>query len=55
MNIKYNQEIEVSETKYNLCVKSFPMIIAHRKTNNKFFIKLWDMRYKEALKKVLSL
>ena len=49
MTIKYDEPFEVTEQQYNLLVYMFPGIIAHRKSEGKFFIKVWLTKYSEQI------
>lgn len=56
MDIKFDQQIEVTPYQYIDCVNKLSGAIAHRhdEVNNKFYIKLWDMSSKYSLLKILS-
>lgn len=55
MGIKYDVPIEVTKKQYDKLIKTFAGIIAHRKDKDgKYWIKLWNMKYKNELKHALG-
>ncbi len=52
--IKYDEPIEVTKTQYHNAIKMLPMIVAHRISDGKYYIKLWNMRFKNELQHILS-
>jgi len=56
MNLQYDVPVEVTRAQYRKLVKHFPEVIAHRRDlkTGKYYIKLWDMRYKEQVERMLS-
>ena len=54
MKLTYNVPFEVTKDQFNLLLKNFPGAFAHRKNNDKYLIKLWSMRYKDQIEKILS-
>jgi len=44
MELKLNEQVEVSENKFKIFKKYFSHVVAYRKSGNKYFIKplLWD-------------
>jgi beta-lactamase class D len=56
MKIKYDTPIEVTEKQCKRIRKKFGMLIAWRKDNdNKYWIKLWAMEYRDELVKELKI
>ena len=54
MKIKYNTPIEITREQFNRVVPMFPMIVAHRIKNGRYYIMLWVMSYKDALIRILN-
>lgn len=54
IKVQYNMSIEVSKVKYHELVHKFSGIIAHRVENNRYFIKVWIMRYKKRIEEILN-
>ena len=53
--IKYDTPIEVTREQYQRVAVMFGQLIAHRKDKKgRYWIKLWDPRFKEELRKELS-
>lgn len=53
MTLQYGVEVQVTRSQYRRLVKAFPGVIAHRRNAGKYYIKLWDMRCKEQIEKML--
>lgn len=55
MNLQYDVEVEVTRAQYQRLTKYFPGVICHRRDlqAGKYYIKLWDMRRKEQVEKML--
>jgi len=55
IKLKYNVQIEVTRNQYRKLTKHFPGAIAHRRDleTGKYYIKLWNMRQKERIEKIL--
>ena len=51
MEVLYDTPIEVNKTDYDILKVEFAQIIAHREENGRYWIKLWDMRFKKHLQK----
>ncbi|HTD95137.1 MAG TPA: hypothetical protein VK644_15030 [Chitinophagaceae bacterium] len=45
MKIRYNIPIEVNRDQYRQLMRDFKAIVAGRKEEGKFFIKVWDPRF----------
>lgn len=55
MEIKYDTPIEVTREQYRRIAVRFGQLIAHRKDKKGlYWIKLWDMRFKDELAKELE-
>lgn len=56
MTIEYNKPFEVTRSQYASIKIKFSGLIAHRydEKTGKFFIKLWNMKYKSYLLKFLE-
>ncbi len=56
MKIEYDKPIEITKEQYNfLYFKSyFSSLLAFRQEGDKYFIKLWSMKYKDYLDKILN-
>lgn len=54
MEIKYNVPIEVDEVQYKRLMTKFSGIIAGRKDGNRYYIKVWLMKYAELVKEELN-
>jgi len=52
--IEYDKPIEVTKKQYYRIIKALPGIVAHRKSEGRYYVKLWVMRYKHTLKRLLS-
>jgi hypothetical protein len=54
--IQYDQQIEVTKNQYDAIVKLFSGLVAHRhdKEENKYYIKLWFMKYATKIKYVID-
>lgn len=52
MKLEYDIPVEVKQNQYRRLVKYFPGIIAHRRSEGKYYIKLWDMRFKKIVEKL---
>ena len=53
-NFEYDREVEITKKQYDIVIKLFEQIIAHRVetpcgVKKKYYIKLWGMRYKAQL------
>lgn len=55
MEIKYDVPIEVTEKQYNILVRDCCGIIAHRKSDGKFYIKVWVMKYKKLVQQIIGM
>lgn len=44
-----DKEIEVNEKQYNVLREHFSGVIAHRKENHKYYIKIWYSKYEELI------
>jgi hypothetical protein len=55
MDIKYNQPIEVIKNQYYFVMEKFAGIVAGQIKENKYFIKVWRMKYKEHIEKALTI
>lgn len=56
MGMQYDKEIEITKKQYDVVIREFTGIIAHRQEGDKFFIKLWFLKFRKALQtKLLSL
>lgn len=53
-DLKYDASVEVSKEQYLMAKVKYAGIIAHRKENGKYYIKLWFMQYKDKLIKDLN-
>ena len=55
MNLQYDIKVEVTRAQYRRLTKHFPGVIWHRRDleAGKYYIKLWDMRWKQQLEKML--
>ena len=40
MKIAYNESVEVTQKQFKIALTEFSGLIAHRKSNNKFYIKV---------------
>lgn len=45
MKIEYDTPIEVSEQQYNFLIHEFRGVVAGHRSEGKYFIKVWYMRY----------
>jgi len=54
MDLQYDIPVEVTEKQYRAVKSEFGGIIAHRKENGKYYIKLWLMRFKSLLEQSLE-
>ena len=54
MEIKYNIPIEVSQTQYNRLMNECDGIVAGRKEDGKYYIKVWLMKYVNYVKDILK-
>lgn len=54
MKIDYDKPIEVTEKQYHYLMGNFGGIVAGRKENNKFFIKVWLMKYAPLIEDYLT-
>ncbi len=52
--IEYNIPVEVTEKQYKELTNKFSGIIASRKEDGKFYIKLWMMKYKFLIEEILK-
>lgn len=52
-SLEYNVPIQVTKEQYNLIMDKYAQSCAGREANGVFEIKLWDMRYKNLLTKIL--
>lgn len=52
--IAYDTPIEVTENQYNTCMIKLSGIVAGRKCDGKFYVKLWMSKYSSLLEKLLS-
>jgi hypothetical protein len=53
MEIRYNVPIEVTQRQYNICMSSLSGIVAGRVENGKYYIKVFLMKYKKEVQRVL--
>lgn len=53
-DVKCDEPIEVSEKQYTLAHNYYCGLIARRKHENKFFIKIWVMSYAKEIIKFLN-
>lgn len=49
-----DKEIEVSQDKYNLLRTKFSGIIAHRKKDDKYYIKIWYSQYEKLILQTIN-
>lgn len=54
MEIKYNIPFEVTETQYNKLMYDFSGVVAGRKKDGKFYIKVWLMEYAKHIQQLLQ-
>lgn len=54
IEIKYDQEIEVSKTQYDIIMGKLAGVCAGRIVDGKHFIKVWVMSYKKIIEQVLE-
>ena len=55
MEIKYDVPIEVTRKQYRRVITKFGQLVAHRvDSKGRYFIKLWDMRFKNKLREELK-
>ena len=54
MEILYDTPIEVTREQYEKLKVVFAEIVAHREENGKYWIKLWDVRFKKELEEYLN-
>ena len=54
IDIKYDVPIEVTKTQYEYIMRQFSQLVAGRIEGGKYYIKLWGMKYKDYLIKVLE-
>lgn len=54
MTIEYDKPIEVTAWQYTDIVNRLGGLIAHRQVNGRFYVKLWEMKYKNHLLKLLK-
>jgi len=52
--IQYDTPVEVTEKQYRELTNKFSGIIAGRKEDGKFYIKLWMMKYKFLIEEILN-
>lgn len=48
-DIKYDTPIKVTATQYMFAITKFHSVIAYRRDESGFYIKLWDMRFANIL------
>jgi len=49
-----DQEIEVTQDKYNVLRTKFSGIIAHRSKDNKYYIKIWYSKYEKLILQIIN-
>lgn len=54
IELKYDTPVEVTEKQYGQLMNKYSGAIAGRKEENKFYIKLWIMRYKPIIEELLN-
>jgi hypothetical protein len=54
MEISYNTPIEVTKDKYEILMNDFASIVAGRIDGDKYYIKVWVMKYAPYIKKVIE-
>ena len=54
MEIKYDIPIEVTEIQYRTLMDKFSGVVAGRKENGKYYIKVWFMKYAKYVKQYLD-
>ena len=52
--IAYDTPIEVTENQYNTCMRTLSGIVAGRKCDGKFYIKLWVSKYSYLVERYLN-
>jgi hypothetical protein len=53
MEIRYNVPIEVTQRQYNICMNNLSGIVAGRVDDGKYYIKIFLMKYKKEVQRVL--
>lgn len=53
MEIRYNVPIEVTQRQYNICMNNLSGIVAGRVDDDKYYIKIFLMKYKKEVQRVL--
>lgn len=53
-DLQYDIPVEVTEKQYKAAKSEFGGIIAHRKENGKYYIKLWLMAFKSRVEQCLE-
>lgn len=53
MEIRYNVPIEVTQRQYSICMSALSGIVAGRVEDGKYYIKVFLMKYKKEVQKVL--
>lgn len=54
MEIIFDKQIEVTKSQYNKVIRIFAGLIAHRKCNDKYYIKYWGPFGKKELANFLQ-
>ena len=54
MEIKYDVPIEVTKSQYEILMNDCSGIVAGRIEDGKYYIKVWLMRYKDMVTKILN-
>ena len=52
--MKYDHPMQVTQKQYEDVIDQFSGMIAHRIANGKYYIKIWDMRFKHSIQKLLT-
>lgn len=55
MNIEFDKEIEVTKEQYQKITHNFCGVVAHRVQDDKYYIKLWSMKYASGIQKILEI
>jgi len=53
MKIEYDKPIEVTQTQYNLLRSRFAGVVAYRKANGKYYVKVWMMSYAKMIENII--
>lgn len=54
VELHYDTPVEVTEKQYNLLMNKFSGIIAGRKEDGKYYIKLWMKKYKLVIEEFIN-